>query len=162
MEKFQKIHYLNYVRRGIGVVTRAMCKTANNRERRDTVYSFEFAQSYFRSIEIWNWFAQSWIRPLPNFLILPFIYNSISPVLNLPSGLRAKRAEIKRGRKTGAKSLYTVWFRRRLDQWKRKVDKLKQWQWRNRVYGSTGKVCEIDAYRRVKLCQCRIINWVFS
>ena len=32
-----------------------------------TVYSFKFAQSYFRPLEIWNWFAQSWIRPLSNF-----------------------------------------------------------------------------------------------
>ena len=28
-----------------------------------TVYSFEFAQSYFPPTEIWDWFAQSWIRP---------------------------------------------------------------------------------------------------
>ena len=34
-----------------------------------TVYSFEFAQSYFRPIGIWDWFAHSWIRPLFNFLI---------------------------------------------------------------------------------------------
>ena len=33
-----------------------------------TVYSFEFAQSYFRPIETRDWFAQSWIRPLTNFL----------------------------------------------------------------------------------------------
>ena len=34
-----------------------------------TVYNFEFAQFNFCPIEIWDWFAQSWIRPLYNFLI---------------------------------------------------------------------------------------------
>ena len=34
-----------------------------------TVYSFEFAQSYFCPTEIWDWFAQSWIRPLSSFII---------------------------------------------------------------------------------------------
>ena len=28
-----------------------------------TVYSFEFAQSYFRPIEMWDWNAQSWNSP---------------------------------------------------------------------------------------------------
>ena len=32
-----------------------------------TVYSFEFAQSYFRPIRIQDWYAQSWIPP-PSFL----------------------------------------------------------------------------------------------
>ena len=32
-----------------------------------TVYSFEFTQSYFRPVEIWDWFTQSWIRPHTNF-----------------------------------------------------------------------------------------------
>ena len=63
-----------------------------------TVYSFEFAQSYFRPMEIWDWFAKSWIRPLSNFLTYSFMYYSISPVLNSPSGQRAKRVKIKRGR----------------------------------------------------------------
>ena len=35
---------------------------------RDTVYSFEFAQSYFHPINIWDWFAQSWIHQPFNFL----------------------------------------------------------------------------------------------
>ena len=60
-----------------------------------TVYSFEFAQSYFRPMRIRDWFAQSWIQPASNFPIKSFIYNSIGPVLNSPSGQRAK---IKRGR----------------------------------------------------------------
>ena len=34
-----------------------------------SVYSFKFAQSYFRPTEIWDWFAQSWIRPLSSFII---------------------------------------------------------------------------------------------
>ena len=63
-----------------------------------TVYSFEFAQSYFRPIGIWNRFAQSWIRPLFNIVTHFFIYLSISPVLNSPSSQRTKRAKIKRGR----------------------------------------------------------------
>ena len=33
-----------------------------------TVYSFEFAQSYFRLIEFWNWFAESEIRPFSGFV----------------------------------------------------------------------------------------------
>ena len=65
---------------------------------RYTVYSFEFAQSYFRPIEIWNWFAQSWIRPISNFRIQTLDYNSISPVLNSPLVKRVKRAKIKQGR----------------------------------------------------------------
>ena len=28
-----------------------------------TVYIFEFTQSYFFPIEIWDWFTQSWIQP---------------------------------------------------------------------------------------------------
>ena len=48
-----------------------------------TVYSFEFAKSYFHPTEIWNWFSQSWICPLSNCMIL--MYNSICPVSNLPS-----------------------------------------------------------------------------
>ena len=59
-----------------------------------TVYSFEFAQSYFRPTEIWDWFAQSWIRPLSSFIIWALVYNSTHPVLNSPS---EKRAKIKRG-----------------------------------------------------------------
>ena len=66
--------------------------------RTDTVYSFEFAQSYFRPIKIWHWFAQSWIRPFSNFVTQSFTYYSISPVLNSPSGQRTKRAKIKQGR----------------------------------------------------------------
>ena len=34
----------------------------------NTVYSFEFAQSYFRPMQIPDWFAKSWIRPLSIFL----------------------------------------------------------------------------------------------
>ena len=34
-----------------------------------TVYSFEFAQYYFRPKEIWDWFAQSWICPFSSFII---------------------------------------------------------------------------------------------
>ena len=59
-----------------------------------TVYSFEFAVSYVHPMEIWDWFAPSWIRPLSNFLLLFIISNSISPILNSSSDLRAK---IKRG-----------------------------------------------------------------
>ena len=43
----------------------------------NTVYSFEFAQSYFRPTEIQYWFAQSWIRQLSNVLTYFFIYISI-------------------------------------------------------------------------------------
>ena len=39
-----------------------------------TVYSFEFAQSYFRSMENSDWFAQSWICPLLNLPILQLSY----------------------------------------------------------------------------------------
>ena len=35
---------------------------------RYTVYSVEFAQSYFCLLRIWDWFAPSWIRPLSSFL----------------------------------------------------------------------------------------------
>ena len=35
----------------------------------NTVYSFEFAQSYFRAMKTQDWITQSWIRPLFNFLI---------------------------------------------------------------------------------------------
>ena len=34
-----------------------------------TVCSFEFGRSYFCPTEIWNWFTQSWICPLSNFII---------------------------------------------------------------------------------------------
>ena len=40
----------------------------NLHDKMGTVYSFEFAQSYFRPKEIWDRFAQSWIRPISNFL----------------------------------------------------------------------------------------------
>ena len=49
-------------------------------------------------MEIWDWFTKSWIHPQSNFLTQSFLYNSIGPVLNSPSGQRAKRAKIKRGR----------------------------------------------------------------
>ena len=39
-----------------------------------TVYSFKFAKSYFRPLEIQDWFAQSWIRPLSHFITQCFIY----------------------------------------------------------------------------------------
>ena len=58
-----------------------------------TVYIFEFAQSYFRLLDILDWFAPSRIRPLSNFLIWNIIHNSISQVLNSPSSQRAKRAK---------------------------------------------------------------------
>ena len=35
----------------------------------NTVYSFEFAQSYFRPTEMQDWFPQSWICPLSSFII---------------------------------------------------------------------------------------------
>ena len=60
-----------------------------------SVYSFKFAQSYFRPTRIRDWFAQSWIRLPSNFLIKSLICNSIGPVLDSRSGHRAK---IKRGR----------------------------------------------------------------
>ena len=58
--------------------------------KQNTVYSFEFAQSYFCPTEIWNWFAQSWIRIFPKSVSQSFIYKSMSTVLNSPSGQRAK------------------------------------------------------------------------
>ena len=64
----------------------------------NTVYSFEFLTSYFCPKQIWDWFAESWIRPISNFLTKSFTHNLISPVLTLPSCQRAKRAKIKRGR----------------------------------------------------------------
>ena len=35
----------------------------------NTVYSFEFAQSYFHPTKISDWFAESWIRSPSNFII---------------------------------------------------------------------------------------------
>ena len=54
-------------------------------------------QFYLPPTEIWNLFAQSWIFPFPSFPTHYFIYKSLSPVLNPPSGQRAKRAKIKQG-----------------------------------------------------------------
>ena len=34
----------------------------------NTVYSFEFTQSYFRYCDLWDWFAQSWIHTLSSFV----------------------------------------------------------------------------------------------
>ena len=56
-----------------------------------TVYSFKFAQFYFRS-HIWNWLNSPTLKF--SFLILN-TYNSISTVLNSPSGQRAKKGENK-------------------------------------------------------------------
>ena len=64
-----------------------------------TVYSFEFAQSYFRLTPLWEWFAQSWIRPLSIFLHNPL---HIIKFALKPEGEKGKN-------KTGAKfSLYKV------------------------------------------------------
>ena len=43
-----------------------------------TVYSFEFAQSYFHPMDIWDWFPQTWIRPHFNILALSYIYDSMA------------------------------------------------------------------------------------
>ena len=62
---------------------------------------------YFRPLQIWDLFAQSWIRPLSYFLTQSLICDSVSPVLNSPSSRKAKWEMGKN--KTGAKiSLYTV------------------------------------------------------
>ena len=42
---------------------------SEHRMNTSTVYSFKFAQSYFPPKKTWDWFAQSWIRPLSNFVI---------------------------------------------------------------------------------------------
>ena len=68
-----------------------------------TVYSFEFTPSYFRHAEIWNRYAQSWIRPLSNFIIINII---LYVELNSPSD-EGKNGENKTGMKF---SLYTVYF----------------------------------------------------
>ena len=39
--------------------------------KQTTVYSFEFAQSYFRPSWIWNWFTQSWICPFSILIHYP-------------------------------------------------------------------------------------------
>ena len=66
--------------------------------------AFNSPSLYFSLKKSETGFLKSWICPISNFVVYSFIYNSISPVLNSPSGKRAKRA-----RKKNKVKLFPVW-----------------------------------------------------
>ena len=89
-KSYYKLHticlFVNNILHSYSVPEQLLKITLKKLSQWDTVYKFEIAQTYFRPIKIWDWFTQSWIQPLYNFLSKSFTLtdNLDSPIFISP------------------------------------------------------------------------------
>ena len=127
----------------------------NCRKRSRLLYTALNSPSLIFALNKWDWFDQSCIRPLYNFLTQSFINNSISPILNLPSWQRAK---IKRGRNFPLYSIHIACTNLVTWSFKCTIPWHKSWRPRNKWHCLASRICHLYQQQQANVsCQYMVL-----